>query len=114
MNTKAVPHKFIVWGAGPIRDNLIREGKSTERAEDIAHHFLGKYTHKTKELDMELSWKHHGWSVEIEVPGTIDQAEAEVHQRTRHDGKVYGWVRVGFDPESGMEMVFDDEQRIWP
>src|SRR5215472_18377610 len=108
-------HKFIVWGAGAVRDALIRSGKSTERAETVAHYFLGKYTHKTKELDMELSWKHHGWSVEIEVPcESTRQAEAMVDAATRGDGKVYGYVRIDSDPESGREMVFDDEERIWP
>ena len=117
-------HKFIVWGAGAARDPLIRNGKSTERAEAVAHHFLGKYTHKTKDFDMELSWKHHGWNVEVEVEVDEDPqqprgrpghaADQAMHIASHNDGKVYGYVRVDFDPESGMEMVFDDEERIWP
>jgi hypothetical protein len=121
-----VPFDFrsIAWGRGRAHDSLYREAESTERAHKVTDNFVGKYS-RTGEAD----WEADGCSVEIKIPcqtqenfcsafgptgqniRTIYEAENLMRVASMHDPAVFGYVRSGFDPETGEEMVWDDDPR---
>jgi hypothetical protein len=104
-------HRFIVWGSGKTRDHLFHTAEKTDRARKVAEYFQAKYR-KPDDTERDPA----AWAVELDAPclegATIYQAEGVIDMRTRYDGAVHGWIRIGFDPETGEEMIWDEATRV--
>jgi hypothetical protein len=99
------------------RDHLIHAGENTARAREVAEYFQQKISAVLSGQFLSTLGPIHvtywvTWAVEAEARAKrLIRPRALIDLATR-DRAVHGWVRIGVDPETGEEMVWDEDHRV--